>query len=321
MGQKKDKAKSIFGFIALGCALVVACVVAAPALAVVGVVVGTTTLISASTVVGATAVVATVGAAAAVTKAALHVSDGEYEEAVMSAAMAVPMMATAYAYGNAYVGMTSTSGRMVTGANASQAGSHSNPKPNQTAGNSSGQGGSSGSGQGGASGTGQGGASGTGQGGGWQAPPGYKLDANGKWHRPNGQFASNADLKLPPGAQTKGNIGWYNSDGTIKYPPYPGSVPGTERNVTLQPGQVVGRYGEIGPKTVFTTEPGAPTKSLSLPPNTSPSTYSEIKILKPVGAQQATIAEWPLGSGNGGGTQYVFKRPLETLRQEGYIDY
>lgn len=290
MGEKKDKAKSILGFIALGCALAVACVVAAPALAVVGVVVGTTTLISASTVVGVTAAVAAVGATAAVTKAALHVSDGEYQEALESAVMAVPLASTAYAYGNAYVGMTSTSGRMVTGSSASQAGSQTNPKPNQTAGDSSGQGSTS-----------------------WRAPAGYTLDANGRWHRPNGQFASNAEMNLPPGAQTVANRGWYNADGTINYPPYPGSVPGTEKNVTLQPGQVVGRYGEIKPKTVFTTDPNASSKSLSLPPNTSPSTYTEIQVLKPIEVKQATIAEWPIGSGNGGGTQYVFPRPLSDL--------
>jgi hypothetical protein len=144
MGEKKDKAKSILGFIALGCAIVVACVVAAPAMAVVGVVVGTTTIISASTVVGATAIVATVGATAAVSKAVLHVTDGEYQEAVESAVMAVPMIGAAYTYGNAYIGMTSTSGRMTTGSSSSQAGAKSNPSPNQTTGNNGGQGGSGG---------------------------------------------------------------------------------------------------------------------------------------------------------------------------------
>ena len=177
MGEKKDKAKSILGFIALGCALVVACVVAAPAMAVVGVVVGTTTLISASTVVGATAVVAAVGATAAISKAALHVSDGEYQEAVESAFMAVPLAVTAYSYGNAYVGMTSTAGKMTTGSNASQAGSQSSSAPNQTSGNSSGQGS------------------------GANAPAGYTQDVNGRWHRPDGTFASNQEVGLPSSGQ------------------------------------------------------------------------------------------------------------------------
>ena len=130
MGEKKEKAKSILGFIALGCALVVACVVAAPVMAVAGVVVAGT-YISAATVVGVTAAVATVGATAAVTKAVLHTTDGEYEEAIASVAMAVPLAASAYTYGNMYVGMTSTQGRMITGSTGSQAGSSSNSTPNQ----------------------------------------------------------------------------------------------------------------------------------------------------------------------------------------------
>ena len=178
MGAGKEKAKSWLGIIALGCALVVACVVAAPALAVVGVVVGTTTIISASTVVGATAVVATVGATAAVTKAALHVSDGEYQEAVESAVMAIPMIGAAHYYGGMYMSQTGSTGRMVTGASGSgsQSGSRSSSTtPTQSPGNGGNQGGSTSG-----------------------APPGYTQDANGRWHRPDGTFASNAEVGLPP---------------------------------------------------------------------------------------------------------------------------
>ena len=32
---------------------------------------------------------------------------------------------------------------------------------------------------------------------------GYKLDANGRWHRPNGQFASNAEMGIPTSTKTK----------------------------------------------------------------------------------------------------------------------
>jgi hypothetical protein len=86
-------------------------------------------------------------------------------------------------------------------------------------------------------------------------------------------------------------------------------------------GQHVGRYGDIRPSTVFTTDPAAPPKSLSLPPNTSPSTYTEINVLKPVTVQQSTIAEWPPGSGNGGGMQYVFPEPLLDLERKGIINF
>ena len=179
MGVKKDKAKSILGFIALGCALAVACVAAAPIVAVAGIVVGST-LISASTVVGVTAVVAAVGATAAATKAVLHATDGEYQEAIESAIMAVPLVASAYVYGSAYVSMTSTSGRMTTGSSASQAGAQSSPAQSQTTGNNSSQESAP------------------------NAPPGYTQDANGDWHRPNGHYATNQEVGLSPGKTATG---------------------------------------------------------------------------------------------------------------------
>lgn len=36
-----------------------------------------------------------------------------------------------------------------------------------------------------------------------QTPKGYYQDANGRWHRPNGQFASNAEVGLPPAKNRK----------------------------------------------------------------------------------------------------------------------
>ena len=116
--------------------------------------------------------------------------------------------------------------------------------------------------------------------------------------------------------------GWYNADGSMNYPPGNGAIPGTERTVTLQPGQTVGRYGEIGAKSDFATAPGASSNSLALPPTTNPSIYTEIRILKPIpGVIQSTVAEWPISSGTGGGMQYQLPMPLETLRVLGYIDY
>jgi hypothetical protein len=161
-GRKKEKLKSTLGWIALGCAIAVACVAAAPLLAVTGVIVAGVS-ISAAAVTGTTAVVTAVGATAALTKAGLHLSDGEYEDAAMSAVMAVPMMGAAYAYGSQYMSMTRM-GPMTTGASGSQAGSGQNAKPSTGAGT---------------------------------VPPGYKQDASGRWHRPDGTFASNKEVGLP----------------------------------------------------------------------------------------------------------------------------
>ena len=113
---------------------------------------------------------------------------------------------------------------------------------------------------------------------------------------------------------------WYKADGSMNYPPNNGAISGTEKVVELQPGQSLGRYGNIGPKSDFVTAPGASPDSLSLPPNTSPSVYTEIRVLKPIpGVTQSTVAPW--GGSSGMGIQYQLPKPLEILRMEGYITY
>jgi hypothetical protein len=123
-------------------------------------------------------------------------------------------------------------------------------------------------------------------------------------------------------AKKLANDSWYKPDGSMNYPPNNGAVPGTEKTITLQPGQTLGRYGGIGPESDYATTPGATPKSLALPPNTSASVYTEIKILKPIpGVIQSNIAEWPIGSGTGGGIQYQLPMPLQMLKYLEYISY
>jgi hypothetical protein len=106
----------------------------------------------------------------------------------------------------------------------------------------------------------------------------------------------------------------------MNYPPNNGAISGSEKVVELQPGQSLGRYGNIGPKSDFVTAPGESPDSLSLPPNTSPSVYTEIRVLKPIpGVTQSTVAPW--GGSSGMGIQYQLPKPLEILRMEGYITY
>ena len=106
----------------------------------------------------------------------------------------------------------------------------------------------------------------------------------------------------------------------MNYPPNNGAIPGTEKAITLQSGQTLGRYGEIGAKSNYVTAPGVSPNSLSLPPNTNTAVYSEIKVLKPIpGVTQSIVAPW--GGSAGGGIQYQLPKPLEVLRMEGYISY
>ncbi|QIK87140.1 TNT domain-containing protein [Erysipelothrix sp. HDW6B] len=116
-----------------------------------------------------------------------------------------------------------------------------------------------------------------------------------------------------------GNTSWYNEDGSINYPPNDGAVPGSEKTVTLNTGESVGRYGGIGENSKFVTQSGASSDSLSLPPNTDPSTYQNIKILKPIeGVTQSIVAPW--GDSSGGGLQYVLPKPIQWYIINGYME-
>jgi hypothetical protein len=86
----------------------------------------------------------------------------------------------------------------------------------------------------------------------------------------------------------------------------------------LWQGQTLGRYGEISAKSNYVTLPGSSPNNLSLPPNTNPSVYSEIQIIKPIhGVTQSTIAPW--GGTAGGGIQYQLPDTLLNLESSGYI--
>ena len=111
---------------------------------------------------------------------------------------------------------------------------------------------------------------------------------------------------------------WYKRNGEINYPPNNGAVPGTEKVVTLNPGDRIGRYGNITPTSTFVTKPGASSSQLSLPPNTDPSVYQEFIVIKPiVDAEAAIIAPW--GNSCGGGIQYNLPNTLQWLIDNGYL--
>ena len=110
---------------------------------------------------------------------------------------------------------------------------------------------------------------------------------------------------------------WETLHGTELYPPKGGAIPGTEKTVVLQPGEKVQRFGYPTSTSKFVTEFGALSESLSLPPWTDANTLIKIEILKPVKATQSTVAPW--GDSPGGGTQFVFERPLLDLIADGII--
>ena len=114
------------------------------------------------------------------------------------------------------------------------------------------------------------------------------------------------------------NNSWYNSDGTMNYPPNNGAVVGTEETITLKPGDTLGRYGDISDTSVYVTQPGADASELALPPNTDPSVYQEFEVIKEIpDTIQSEIAPW--GDSDGGGIQYELPKPINQLITEGYI--
>ena len=119
-------------------------------------------------------------------------------------------------------------------------------------------------------------------------------------------------------AKGTGENQWYKSDGSINYPPNNGAVPGTEVTKTLEKGQTLGRYGNVSSTSDYVTAPGASPNSLSLPPSTNSSIYTEYVVVKPIPKTvQSEVAPW--GGEPGGGLQYKLPMPIEQLLKEGYI--
>jgi hypothetical protein len=115
-----------------------------------------------------------------------------------------------------------------------------------------------------------------------------------------------------------GKAQWYNADGSINYPPNGGRILGTEVNRTLETGEVLGRYGGVGPKSNYVTESGVDPSTLSLPPTTDPSKYQEFIVVKPIpGVIQSKVAAW--GGDPGGGLQYELPMTINELLRLGYI--
>ena len=132
------------------------------------------------------------------------------------------------------------------------------------------------------------------------------------------QYQKNIDKYNSTGAEGDSNTSWYKDDGSINYPPDNGAVSGTEVQMTLQPGQKIVRYGNIGEDSNFVTQAGVNPDTLSLPPTTDPAIYQEFDIIKPLPETiQSTVAPW--GGSTGGGLQYELSKPIMWYFEHGYI--
>ena len=88
--------------------------------------------------------------------------------------------------------------------------------------------------------------------------------------------------------------------------------------MTLNPGETLGRYGNIGEKSNFVTQTGADASKLALPPNTDSNIYQEFEVVKEIPKTiQSRVAPW--GGSAGGGLKYELPMPILQLIKEGYI--
>ncbi len=125
------------------------------------------------------------------------------------------------------------------------------------------------------------------------------------------------EMKISNGDAPTGS--WYRRDGAIQFPPNNGAVAGTEKEITLIEGTLLGRYGKIGDKSNFVTRPGVDPSRLALPPFTDPAVYQEFVVVKDIAkVRRGEIAPW--GDSTGGGIQYELPEPIRVLIQKGYLE-
>ena len=111
------------------------------------------------------------------------------------------------------------------------------------------------------------------------------------------------------------NPKYYNQEtGEVIWPPKNG-VEGELYNKTLNPGEVIDRYGlDDG---YYTAPAGTPYGHRSLAPGTENKPYSKFEIIKPITVEAGKVVPW--FDAPGGGEQYKMPFSIEDLIDEGYI--
>ena len=107
-----------------------------------------------------------------------------------------------------------------------------------------------------------------------------------------------------------------NSNGGWNWPPNAGAVSGTERAVTLKPGDTFDRYGSTTGNYVAPT--GTPIGERALAPGSAGNSFAKYEVLKPLpDAIQSQVA--PAFGQVGGGVQIELKNSIQWYLDNGYI--
>ena len=102
----------------------------------------------------------------------------------------------------------------------------------------------------------------------------------------------------------------------LPYPPNAGFA--TRTPTVLEPGTIIDRYGR--PTGRFAGQPGTSISQRGLAPGSENLPYKKYVVLKPVEVEIGRASEVPDFGATGGGTQYLFKKPLAKLVEEGVIE-
>ncbi len=109
---------------------------------------------------------------------------------------------------------------------------------------------------------------------------------------------------------------WDAEKGEWKYPPHEG-FEGTPVPNTIQRGDIIDRIG--GPNGKFASPADTPYGERAIPPSSIGREYHQYEVVKhpPESVTQGKTAPWFEQSG--GGTQYVFDRPIDWYVRNGYL--
>jgi len=110
------------------------------------------------------------------------------------------------------------------------------------------------------------------------------------------------------------STGWKDNSGNIIWPNNDGFT-GIPKEVTLQPGTRIDRYGyENGS---YVAPEGTPYEMRSLAPGTENKPYNVYEVLKPLDAMGGEIISW--FDQPGGGLQFKFSKSIQQLLEEEYL--
>ena len=110
----------------------------------------------------------------------------------------------------------------------------------------------------------------------------------------------------------------HNQEQQINWPPDHGFAPGTQEPYTLQPGEMIDRYGN--PNGDMAAPAGTPFGERGLPPSYENGPLSTFKVRQPIQVRQGLTAPFPEYEQPGGGIQYEMPWGCEDMVDMGYLE-